>query len=133
MRLHLDRPWIARWIGIPAVAGALLALIAQPPSAWGVERMSAVLLLDGQAYFGHLHDVPWSDSIDLREVYYFQDARATTTGLPLGLVKRGSELHKPADGMQIRRDKILAIEQVGPSSGVMSAVAAERSLPGTPR
>ena len=133
------KPWkvdpvrTGRWVVAPALIGAVLALGVPPPTEWGTERMSAVLLLDGQAYFGHLREVPWSDTIELRDVYYFQDARATTEGLPLGLVRRGAELHQPLDGMQIRRDKILAIEQMGPSSPVLAAIAAQRALPGAPR
>ena len=133
MRLALDRIWIGRWLIAPALIGMVLALGIPAPTEWGSERMSAVLLLDGQAYFGHLRETPWSDMVELRDVYYFQDARATTEGLPLGLVRRGAELHQPIDGMQIRRDKILAIEQVGPSSPVMAAIAVQRTLPGTLR
>jgi hypothetical protein len=134
MRLpRFDRRWTLGWILLPALLGTLLALMIPPPMAWGQERLSAVLLLDGQAYFGHLREVPWSDMVDLRDVYYFQDARATTTGLPLGLVKRGAELHQPTDGMQIRRDKILAIEQAGLSSSVANAIASERALAGLPK
>ena len=132
-RRTLDRVWIGRWVIAPALIGAILALAVPPPMQWGTERMSAVLLLDGQAYFGHLREVPWSDTVELRDVYYFQDARATTEGLPLGLVRRGGELHQPLDGMQIRRDKILAIEQVGSASPVLAAIAAQRMLPGAPR
>lgn len=132
-RWPIARHDLARWVAIPAIVGALLALAVPPPPQWGTERMSAVLLLDGQAYFGHLREVPWSDTVDLRDVYYFQDARATTEGLPVGLVKRGSELHQPIDGMQIRRDKILAVESVGPSSPVMVAISAQRTLSGQPR
>ena len=133
MRWNVDRVWIGRWIVAPALIGAVLALALPPPTQWGTERLSAVLLLDGQAYFGHLREVPWSDSVELRDVYYFQDARGTTEGLPLGLVRRGGELHQPLDGMQIRRDKILAIEQVGNASPVLAAIAAQRMLPGAPR
>jgi hypothetical protein len=132
-RTQVDRIWIGRFLIAPALIGALLALAVPAPNAWGTERMSAVLLLDGQAYFGHLREVPWSDTVELRDVYYFQDARATTEGLPLGLVRRGAELHQPLDGMQVRRDKILAIEQVGASSPVLAAIAAQRTLAGTPR
>ena len=32
----------------------------------GSERLSAVFLLDGQAYFGHLEDTPFSGTIVLR-------------------------------------------------------------------
>ena len=64
----------------------------------------------------------------MRDVYYFQDARSTTTNLAVALVQRGSELHAPADGMRIRRDRILAIEHVGTDSAVARAIAAQREL-----
>lgn len=94
----------------------------------GSERLSAVFLLDGQAYFGHLEDMPWSGTIVLRDVYYLNDASKVTTDLPVGLLKRGSELHQPVDTMYIRRDRVLAIERVTPSSPVGLAIASQRAL-----
>ncbi|HEY6204380.1 MAG TPA: hypothetical protein VI056_15265 [Candidatus Limnocylindria bacterium] len=94
----------------------------------GSERLSAVFLLDGQAYFGHLEDTPWSGTIVLRDVYYINDASKVTTDLPVGLLKRGSELHQPVDVMYIRRDKVLAIERVTPASPVGLAIASQRAL-----
>jgi len=125
-----DRGWMARWVIAPAIAGAFLATVIDPwsPPVVGGERISAVLLLDGQAYFGRLSDDALSDSIVLRDVYYFQDARATSTNLQLGLIRRGTEVHQPADGMAFRRDKVLAIETVGGTSQVAAAIAADRSL-----
>lgn len=130
-----DPSWPARWVGIPIMAGTLLAALVDPSAlaGYGRERVSAVLLQDGSAYFGHLRDDPWSESIELRDVYYFQDARATTTNLPFGLVRRGAELHQPADGMRIRRDKVVQIEQVGAGSDVMRAIAADRAIRGSSR
>jgi len=121
--------WV-RWLVLPALAGALLGATVDPsrlPPVAG-ERIDAVLLLDGQAYFGHLEDFGFSDTVTLRDVYYFQDARAATTNLPVALVQRGGEVHAPADGMQIRRDKILAIEHVNLSSAVAKAIAAQREI-----
>lgn len=121
---------IARWILLPLVAGGVLSanveLGALPFS--GVERLSAVFLLDGQAYFGHLEDAPWSDTMVLRDVYYFEDARKASTGLAVALVKRGREIHQPVDTMRIRRDKVLGIERISQDSAVAKAVAAERAL-----
>jgi hypothetical protein len=124
-----------RVIVLPVLAGAILASLIDPwqPPVFGGERLTAVLLVDGQAYFGHLIDLPWSDTIELRDVYYFQDARGTTTNVALGLVKRGTELHQPTDGMTFRRDKVLAIEQLAPGSPVRAAIAAERRITGTGR
>lgn len=94
----------------------------------GRERLAAVFLLDGQAYFGHLADAFWDDSVTLRDVYYFRDARNTTTNLSVGLVKRGTEVHEPGDGMRIRRDKILAIERISDGSALAKAIAAQRAI-----
>jgi hypothetical protein len=123
-------PGWARWLVLPALAGAIAGAAVDPthlPFLAG-ERIDAVLLLDGQAYFGHLEDFGLSDTVTLRDVYYFQDARGATTNLPVALVQRGTELHAPADGMQIRRDKILAIEHVGRGSLVANAIAAQREI-----
>ena len=94
----------------------------------GQERISAVFLLDGQAYFGHLEDMPWSGTIVLRDVYYLNDASKVTTDLPVGLLKRGNELHQPVDVMYIRRDRVLAVERVTPGSQVGLAIAGQRAI-----
>lgn len=111
-------------------AGVLLGagLDVQAMPFVGSERLSAVFLLDGQAYFGHLEDTPWSGTIVLRDVYYINDASKVTTDLPVGLLKRGGELHQPVDVMYIRRDKVLAIERVTPGSPVGLAIASQRAL-----
>lgn len=113
-------------IALGVLAGALIDPLATPWS--GSERISAVLLVDGQAYFGHLTDLPWSDTVELRDVYYFQDARTTSTNLPLGLQRRGGELHQPTQRMTFRRDKVLAIEPLAPTSAVRAAIAVDRAL-----
>jgi len=120
---------IVGWL-VAAILGLVIAastdLTALPFT--GNEKISAVFLLDGQAYFGRLHDVPWSSTVSLSDVYYFDDARRAPTDLAVALVRRGAELHQPADGMQIRREKILAIERVSLGSEVGRAIAAQRAL-----
>lgn len=126
--MGLLRPLL--WVLIPAIAavmaGATVDPLALPFS--GTEKLSAVFLIDGEAYFGHLDDVPWSDTVGLTDVYYLEDASKTTTDLPVGLLKRGGELHQPADGMRIRRDKVLAIERVRLDSPLALAIEAQRAL-----
>lgn len=119
-----------RWTVLAALAGAVAGAAIDPGGLplVGSERLEAVVLLDGQAYFGHLDDSVASDTLVMRDVYYLQDARNTTTNLPLALVKRGGELHGPRDGMRIRREKVLAIERVDLGSAVATAIAAERAL-----
>jgi hypothetical protein len=118
------------WLLVPAVAAILLSMVLDPLALpfSGNERISAVFLTDGQGYFGHLEDVPWSGTITLRDVYYFGDASKVTSDLPVALIKRGGELHQPIDVMHIRRDKVLLVERVGLDSAVAQAISAQRAL-----
>lgn len=122
--------WAAPWILLPAAVGVFVSgnVDVRSLPLVGPERETAVLLLDGQAYFGHLDDSGESGTLVLRDVYYFQDAKGGPTGLPVGLVLRGQEAHEPADGMRVNRDKVLAIERVRAESAVARAITAERAL-----
>ena len=117
---------VAGAIALGTLLGAALDPQALP--FVGTERISAVFLLDGQSYFGHLEDTPWSGTIVLRDVYYINDASKVTTDFPVGLLKRGNELHQPVDVMYIRRDKVLAIERVTAGSPIGLAIAEQRAL-----
>jgi hypothetical protein len=122
--------WSLRWVIAPALIGVFVAanIDARSLPVFGPERISAVLFLDGQAYFGHLDDSGESGTLVLRDVYYFKNSEGGTTGVPVGLVRRGTEAHEPADGMAINRERVLAVERVGLSSAVAQAIAAEREL-----
>jgi hypothetical protein len=122
--------WGFPWVVVPAVLGIFISanLDVRSLPVLGSERISAVLFLDGQAYFGHLDDSGESGTVLLRDVYYFKNSDGGPTGVPVGLVKRGSEAHEPADGMRINRDRILAIERVGLGSAVAQAIQAERQI-----
>jgi hypothetical protein len=124
------RRFVAFWLVVPALLGAVFASALDPRALpfTGHEQLSAVFLLDGQAYFGHLEDVPWSGTVTLRDVYYFEDASKVASELPIALVKRGGELHQPVDVIRIRRDKVLVVERVTLDSAVGQAIAAQRSL-----
>jgi hypothetical protein len=114
----------------PAVLGVLVSANVDVRSLplFGPERLSAVLFLDGQAYFGHLDDSGESGTLVLRDVYYFKNSGGGPTGLPVGLVRRGVEAHEPADGMRINRDRILAVERVGLTSAVGTAIQVDREI-----
>lgn len=129
-RVRAHRRWLATVIVAPAVVGGLLSASVDWRSLPLVspERFTGVLLVDGEAYFGHLEDDGTGGDIRLSDVYYFQDAQKGSSGLPLGLVKRGAEAHQPADTMHINRDHVLAIERLGVSSPVVRAIEAERAL-----
>jgi hypothetical protein len=122
--------WSLRWIVGPAVLGVLVSANVDVRSLplFGPERLSAVLFLDGQAYFGHLDDSGESGMLVLRDVYYFKNSGGSPTGLPVGLVRRGTEAHEPADGMRINRDRVLAVERVGLTSPVASAIQVDREI-----
>jgi hypothetical protein len=124
--------WAVPWVVVPAILGVFVSsnVDVQAMPLVGQERVTAVLLLDGQAYFGHLDDSGEGGMLVLRDVYYFQDTKGGTTGLPVGLVARGQEAHEPADGMSINRERVLAIERVRPESSVAKAIDAERALRG---
>ena len=122
--------WWLPWIVVPALLGVLVSanLDVRSLPLFGPERLSAVLFLDGQAYFGHLDDSGESGMLVLRDVYYFKNSAGGPTGLPVGLVRRGTEAHEPADGMRINRDRVLAIEHVGLTSPVSQAIEVERQM-----
>jgi len=129
--------WTLPWIALPLVLGVFVSANVDLRSLplFGSERMSAVLFLDGQAYFGHLDDSGENGTLVLRDVYYFKNSEGGTTGVAVGLVRRGTEAHEPADGMRINRERVLAIEPVGLGSAVARAIQAEREIlhasPGT--
>ncbi len=118
------------WIVGPLVAGAVLATLVDTTALpfVGSERISAVFLVDGQAYFGHLDENALSGTMTLRDVFYLDDAKGKGTDYDANVIHRGSEVHQPADGMRLRRDHVLAIERVGLGSPVGRAIAAQRAL-----
>ena len=61
-------------------------------------------------------------------MYYFKNSEGSPTGVSVGVVRRGTEAHEPADGMRINRDRVLAVERVGPGSAVAQAIQVERQL-----
>ena len=121
--------WVP-WILAPVIAGVVLAATVDVSALpfIGREKISAVFFTDGQAYFGHLDDNPITGTLTLRDVYYLGDAKGQGTDYEASVVKRGTEVHEPADGMRIRRDNVLVIEHVGLNSPVARAIAAQRSL-----
>jgi hypothetical protein len=122
--------WGLAWVAVPLLLGMFVSgnVDVRSLPLFGPERLSAVLFLDGQAYFGHLDDSGENGTLVLRDVYYFKSSAGGVTGVPVGLVRRGSEAHEPADGMRINRDRILAVERVGPGSPVGQAIQVEREL-----
>ena len=65
------------WLLSGVCAGVVLGAAVDPGGLpfVGQEHLSSVFLSDGQAYFGHIDDMPWSATLTLRDVYYLQDAQ----------------------------------------------------------
>ena len=122
--------WGVAWVALPLLLGIFVSanVDARSLPLLGPERLSAVLFLDGQAYFGHLDDSGENGTLVLRDVYYFKNSEGAVTGVPVALVRRGTEAHEPADGMRINRDRILAVERIGSGSAVGQAIQVEREL-----
>ena len=81
----------------------------------------AVLLMNGNVYFGKLQGYGTSAPI-LTQVYYVvSQTNPETKQVNNMLVKRGQELHKP-DRMYINPRQILFVEPVGTDSQVMQRI-----------
>jgi len=79
------------------------------------DQYYAVLLTNGQAYFGKLENLNSQYPV-LRDIYYIQSQVNQQTNQPTNtLIKRGNEWHKP-DRMILNRDHILFIEPVSKDS-----------------
>src|SRR5438132_1430820 len=98
------------------------------PSVGGA-KYQAVFLANGQTYFGRYLD-RLGAYVKVENAYYIQQTRTEDESAPpeSKLIRRGSELHQPADGLHIRRDKVLAVERVDLASPVAQAIAAQRAL-----
>src|SRR5438132_12990795 len=85
--------WGTRWVALPVVLGVFVSgnLDARSLPVFGPERESAVLFLDGQAYFGHLDDSGDSGTLVLRDVRFLAKAACSLNGLPSGRVSAGSD------------------------------------------
>lgn len=118
------------WFLAAMLLGALVAAVVDPATLpfIGTEKIEAVSFVDGQTYFGHLDDNAITGTLTLRDVYYLDDSKGRGTDYEAAVVRRGSELHQPADGLRARREHVLLIERVGLDSPVARAIEAQRAL-----
>lgn len=96
----------------------------------------AVFLTNNQVYFGKLTRSN-DDYAVLTDIFYLQvdqplqpSQPASPAGGPnpnVSLIKLGSELHGPADRMEINRDQILFIENLRPDSQVVKGIEKYKS------
>ena len=94
-------------------------------------QYQAIFLDNQQVYFAKVVKED-SMSVYLEDVYYIQTqqqvipatvegAEDTVKEVPV-LIKRGQELHQPSGWMQINRDKIVSIEQIGSDSEILKEI-----------
>ena len=88
----------------------------------------AVFLTNDQVYFGKLTPTS-ADYVALTDIFYLRVSQPLQPSPPAGgpnpnvnLVKLGSELHGPADRMEINREHILFIENLRPDSEVVKGI-----------
>ena len=95
------------------------------------QEYQAIFLDNQQVYFAKVVKED-AMSVYLEDVYYIQTqqqvipateegAEDTVKEVPV-LVKRGQELHQPSGWMQINRDKIVSIEQIGAESEILKEI-----------
>jgi hypothetical protein len=87
----------------------------------GIDRNAyqAVFLTGGQVFFGKA-DATNSGYVSLSDVFYLSTATEQTASQ---LIKRGSELHGPAEPMVIPMASVLFIENLRSNSDVVTAIA----------
>lgn len=94
-------------------------------------KYQAVVLADGQVYFGKLTSQD-GDYFKLDDVFYAQlatsdetvaeDGAEPTAGSTSKLIKRGSEVHGPADPMIITKSQVLFFENLKPEGSVSQKI-----------
>jgi hypothetical protein len=108
---------------------ALMVALAVIVAAWMVSRPSAVsfdqtyqavLLSNGQVYFGRLEGYGTEKPV-LREVYYVQSGLNDQKQPTNILLKRGKEWHGP-DRMYLNPRQIIMVEPVGSASRVYELI-----------
>ena len=91
------------------------------PSAVSFDQVyQAVLLSNGQVYFGRLEGYGTEKPI-LREVYYVQSGLNEQKQPTNILLRRGKEWHGP-DRMYLNPRQIVMVEPVGPTSRVFELI-----------
>ena len=129
--------------GIASVIAVLVAIVAAAVGflayqSWRTNAppalstpYHAVLLLNGQAFFGRVQSLD-SEFIVLQDVYYIQSRQNPETKQVANvLVKRGQEWHSP-DRMILNRRQVLLIEPVTETSQVAKLIAEQAGKGATP-
>lgn len=129
--------------GIASVIAVLVAIVAAAVGflayqSWRTNAppalstpYHAVLLLNGQAFFGRVQSLD-SEYMVLQDVYYIQSRQNPETKQVANvLVKRGQEWHSP-DRMILNRRQVILLEPVTETSQVAKLIAEQAGKGATP-
>ena len=125
MRMRGRSEWIVAALVVIVAVGSTIVVVRGWPLGSGIRfetPYQAVLLANGQAFFGRLENIGASYPV-LKDVYYVQtqlhpETKQTTNTL----VRRGGELHGP-DRMVLNASQIVLIEPVGENSQIAKLIA----------
>lgn len=116
---------------IIVILGFLWFFMSQNTNLETAQKFKAIYLDNNQIYYAK---VVKEDALNiyLDDIYYIQTEQTTVPAEEEGgepqvinvpvLVKRGDELHKPEGWMQINRSKVVAIEEIGPDSEIITEI-----------
>ena len=117
--------WLVAALIVVAVVGSTIVALRGWPLGGRVRfdtPYQAVLLANGQAYFGRLESIGSSYPV-LKDVYYVQtQVHPETKQVTNTLVRRGGELHGP-DRMVLNASQIVLIEPVTENSQIAKLIA----------
>jgi hypothetical protein len=111
------------FIAALVIALAVIAagwMVSHPGAVSFDQTYQAVLLSNGQVYFGRLEGYGTRNPV-LREVYYVQSGFNDQKQPTNILLKRGKEWHGP-DRMYLNPRQIVMVEPVGPTSRVYELI-----------
>ncbi|MBT4517025.1 MAG: hypothetical protein HOC78_03955 [Candidatus Komeilibacteria bacterium] len=126
------KSWLAlTFVIIIFLLGAAWLFMSKVETMEKEYKFKAIYLDNGQTYYAK---VVKEDALNvyLDEVYYIQieqqvvpaeeeDVEPQMVDVPI-LIKRGQELHRPEGLMQINRSKLIAIEEIGAESQILSEI-----------
>lgn len=105
-----------------AVAAILLISLRGGESSYvNEDGYQVVALADKQVYFGKVTSV--NDSyISITDVYYLNQSDSSNASNDVRLIKRGGEVHCPADRMTISRSQVNFWENIQPSGQIAKLI-----------
>lgn len=84
-------------------------------------KYTAVYLDTNQVFYGRF-DRQSDKYLSLTDAFYYQPGLDISTQGSIKIIKVGTELHKPTDGVNINRSHIVTVEQLSEESKVTQAI-----------